>query len=652
MDLTKSWDRTSPPLTGLPKPVGPPAVSNGYLWTSYESLYLYGGIYSDSPPAEPDPVSVWEYRIADQEWIEHASPETTGGNNSAPAGQPVGRSGEGAGLSIPELGLSYYFGGHQDLYTTQGWSNQIARIYLKSMLEFTHPGYMNTGVEGLGIGGSGAPENGAYRNITEGGLQDTAGFTERADGVLVYVPGWGESGIVLGLAGGTNATFTDINTIDIYDVATSTWYKQSTSGTAPSIRVNPCAVVFAAPDASSFNVYLYGGQNLIPYGEQVQKDDVWILSIPSFTWVQADTKDQSVPPARAGHTCHAWDGQMVVVGGYVGQDLSCDSPGIYVFDASKLEWTNTFTAVEGSVPPASLEPNGIGSGRSRQTEGGDGEGDEGEEEGTGSLYAGLVGSNGYLVPEAVVAVIGGSPSGSATVTAPSIVPTEGPIATGKPPVFTITAPGTTVTSAPTGAPGSPGSSGAQDSGPNKPAIIAGVIAGVLGLVAAYLAFCTWLYRRQLRLYKDHVAMAQRAQFNNSPNAAGMHEKTHTNLHSSGGPGAPVVGAFGTVLSPGTARASDDPQGRSSLGSSAGGQLGGGLARPEFAKLQQDSNVTRATGGTTDEGYLAGLSGEGSQSGGRRSGSVSSEDDLLGAMEPSFISVVMSPRRTLRVINRD
>lgn len=116
------------------------------------------------------------------------------------------RSAEGAGISVPELGRSWYFGGHLDMYTTAGWSNQIARVYLKSLLEFTHPGYANSGVSELGdtiAAGSG----GVYRNITEGGIQDDAGFTERADGVLIYVPGWSASGILLGLAGGTNESF-------------------------------------------------------------------------------------------------------------------------------------------------------------------------------------------------------------------------------------------------------------------------------------------------------------------------------------------------------------------------------------------------------------------------------------------------------------
>jgi len=41
---------------------------------------------------------------------------------------------------------------------------------------------------------------------------------------------------------------TQMNTIDVYDIAHSKWYKQSTSGTTPKYRVNPCAVVASAAE--------------------------------------------------------------------------------------------------------------------------------------------------------------------------------------------------------------------------------------------------------------------------------------------------------------------------------------------------------------------------------------------------------------------
>ena len=206
VDVTKSWDISAPQISALPQPSGPPAVANGYLWNSYDSLFLYGGIYSDSPPATPNPYSLWEYQIKSGKWVEHNNPKTSNGNNSDGGNQPVLQAGEGAGITIPELGRGYFFAGHYDHYTTPGWSIQTARLYLKSLVEFTFPGYSNDGVEDL-AGGKTAGSDGVWRNVTQGGIQDTARFPINADGSLVYVPGFGKQGILLSLGGGTDKSF-------------------------------------------------------------------------------------------------------------------------------------------------------------------------------------------------------------------------------------------------------------------------------------------------------------------------------------------------------------------------------------------------------------------------------------------------------------
>lgn len=259
LDLTRSWDITSPSLRGLPQPSGPPAVSLGYLWNDYNNLYLYGGQFSDKPVADVPPLSIWRYSIKSQSWDEFKNPKTTAGNYSTDADIPLERAAEGAGISVPELGLSWYFGGHLDSHTTPGWSIHVPRLYLKSLLEFTHPGYVN---DGLRIDGAGS--EGAFRNITEGGLQVQDAFSERGDAALVFVPGWGERGILIGLAGGKvgGDLIDDLRTLDVFDIETSEWYHQETTGEAPRVRVNLCAVVASAPDASSFQIYVYGGQDL------------------------------------------------------------------------------------------------------------------------------------------------------------------------------------------------------------------------------------------------------------------------------------------------------------------------------------------------------------------------------------------------------
>lgn len=570
LPLNEGWDISAPKLTGLPQPSGPPAVSNGYLWNSYDALYLYGGLVSDSPPQTPDPYSLWKYDIKSSSWSQHKNPKTSAGNNSDGGNQPVQQAAEGAGISVPALGKGWYFGGHLDHYTTPGWSLQVARQYLKSLVEFTFPGYSNDGVESLS-GGKTAGDDGVWRNITEGGIQDTAAFPNRADGVLLYVPGYGQSGIILSLAGGTNVSFTQMNIIDVYDIANSTWYKQTTSGKYPSLRVNPCAVAASAPDGSSTNVYLYGGQNLIPYGDQIQYDDMWILTIPSFTWIEVDTTGQSVPPARVGHTCNIWDGQIVVIGGYTGPDLSCDS-GFYVFSASNLTWQNQFTALSGGN-------------------------DQNQQVAQQHDSSGLSGSYGYQVPGAVQSVIGGHGNGGATITAPAQSATQGPLATGKPITYTVTgANGAVVTE--TGTSLVNGSSSNDNHGPNVGAIVAGVVAGCFAVLAAYLGFCAWVYRRQLALYKNHVAASQRA--------------------AASGPG--------------------NPNEKSSFLTSEG---------------SSDRRATNRSSGPGTSGYsnIPPSPGVHPPVGGNSTANSSSED-LMRGVEPSFVGVLLNPRRSLRVINRD
>ena len=206
LDITKNFSIDNAPFKGLPQPSGVPAVSNGFLWQSYDTLYLYGGEVSSSPRAFPTDYSLWAYDIKTAEWKEHTNPKTSAGNYSDGGGQPVQQAAEGAGISIPTLGRGYYFAGHLDPFTTSGWALPVPRVYLKTLIEYTFPGYTNNGVESLS-GGKTAGADGVWRNITQGGIQDSGMFTNRADSALVYVPGFGADGILVSLGGGTNISF-------------------------------------------------------------------------------------------------------------------------------------------------------------------------------------------------------------------------------------------------------------------------------------------------------------------------------------------------------------------------------------------------------------------------------------------------------------
>lgn len=335
---------------------------------------------------------------------------------------------------------------------------------------------------------------------------------------------------------------------------------------------------------SSYQVHMFGGQNLIPWNNQTQYDDMWILSIPSFTWIQVDQSGQSVPHPRVGHTCNIWDAQMVSVGGYIGPDIDCEFPGVYVFNTSALQWVNQFTSLsDGSKNPLSQQLS---------------------QKSISGKPEGLEGSYGYLVPDAVQKVIGGGPLGGATVTAPVLTATAGPMATGKPITYTVSSPGAVVTVT---APGGAGSSG----GTNLGAIIGGVLAGVFGLLALYLAFCLFIYRRRLQMYKRHTAMMEESEKDRASFEAA--------LFSEGGAG--VAGSSSNA-------SWKKHNSHQSVGNTSS------LIGPYHHRA---SNSADTSGGQTDSGDT---------------NEDTDSESLLEGMEPSFVGVILNPRRNLRVINRD
>lgn len=402
---------------------------------------------------------------------------------------------------------------------------------------------------------------------------------------------------------------------------------------------------------------MFGGQSLQPAGAQDEYQDMWILTLPAFTWIEVDQSNQSIPYGRSGHTCNVWDGQMVVVGGYVGTELSCETPGIYVFDLSNCEWVQQFTALSpgtdtGSDSSSSGSSGSSASAGSGSTSTATGSGSSSTSSASsdfnstgsnnplnqqpaqlanGTSSGGLEGSYGYTVPQIVIDVIGGNANGSATVTAPIETATAGPLATGKPITYTVTgANGATTTE--TATPGSSGngngngsttssSSSGGGGGPNIAAIVVGVICGILFFVVCYLAFCAYVYRRQLKLYKRHVEMSQRQ-------ARG--EKVPA-----------IPGLLGT----------DSPK-----NSADRARLG--AAEPAWVQSESASQRTGGaySGGQTSSSAPGATTGNTSGASGyqsvRRESDQSSTDDLMANHEPTFVGVLLNPRRSLKVVNRD
>jgi hypothetical protein len=187
----------------------------------------------------------------------------------------------------------------------------------------------------------------------------------RIGGALQYLPAVGESGVLVAIGGRVydgihQPTSQDVGrlisfeAVDIFDMesyhsnldSNGTWYQQKTSGEIPPPRIDSCTVVGSAPDNSSHNIYMFGGWD--PTQPNTWYDEVYVLSLPSFTWV----KMYHAESPRYGHTCHKVGRQMITTGGRnIRRNVTdyCDWElhGIAVLDMPSMTWGSVFNTTLG-----------------------------------------------------------------------------------------------------------------------------------------------------------------------------------------------------------------------------------------------------------------------------------------------------------------
>ncbi|KGM92277.1 uncharacterized protein PADG_11465 [Paracoccidioides brasiliensis Pb18] len=184
-----------------------------------------------------------------------------------------------------------------------------------------------------------------WTNVTKVEGDDAVGEPRIANGGMDYIR-LGKKGILVAFGGydtsknGTGQTETtqDLRPMDkigVYDIDSST-----------------CSIaVSSAPDDSSFQV-LNGGRSRLKTNA-TSYDDLYILTLPSFRWIQVPTTGAK-PWTAAGvgcdsHKCISWkDGEMIVLGGTTRQNdtvqkgCSRDHPPIRVLNTSKFRWEKQF----------------------------------------------------------------------------------------------------------------------------------------------------------------------------------------------------------------------------------------------------------------------------------------------------------------------
>ncbi|KAH7252247.1 hypothetical protein BKA59DRAFT_525623 [Fusarium tricinctum] len=340
--------------TGMPQPYANlsknstiPDVSGGVFWpdTVNKKIYLFGGEYNGITPWDFD---LYAYDIIKDEWDNLGVSRTD---------DIVGLS-YGAGVSISDRGEAYYYGGWMNNATDADWGDapQVPTSYLLRYEMDTNKWSNDTGPDDTG----------------------------RAEGVMVHIPA-GDGGMLV-YFGGIRATDDGswegqpMDQIILYDVLSGKSYFQNATGDVPKPRRRFCAGATWVKDQSSYNIYLYGGA-----GEEegsVGFDDIYILTLPSFTWIKMYPDGNGIGDyPHHSFTCNVVnEAQMLIHGGFFPLNDDCDVPDQWGLHDMSLGRQN-----KDKAPWMLYDPD----------------------------------LTKYAVPTDVISVIGGKSTGGATKTAPS-----------------------------------------------------------------------------------------------------------------------------------------------------------------------------------------------------------------------------------------
>ena len=341
--------------------IGPNYVDGGMFANDYR-WFTYGGLLAITDAFKPQKSDA----VASYNAYPNGIPgqQFTAGYELKELPQNVSRYiSAGAAASAPSENLGFYFGGLRaanfgPIYQTPGKANASlnADVDSRTLIELDMTSATGTTEEWT---------NSSLPTEVPG----------RASAELVWVP-VSDKGILVAIGGATFPYFASINqtnsaatnavskeqsvkflsTVSVYDVASKRWYEQETTNPPPAPLAQGCTVLASTPDRSIHNIYWYGGFDGVHPMEPFS-DAVWVLSIPSFTWVRASEGKAS--HGRAGHRCvKPYPDQMFVIGGYsalTGQEPECVEDGIIqIYNLSSATWIDEYNPTVWSqytVPP-------------------------------------------------------------------------------------------------------------------------------------------------------------------------------------------------------------------------------------------------------------------------------------------------------------
>ncbi|EKG13329.1 Galactose oxidase/kelch beta-propeller [Macrophomina phaseolina MS6] len=337
IDLSENWTNSTVTVHSTSKPSSVPSLVHAGLWYDEATDLIYTGFAGrtstfNASELDPWPMGIWTFKpdgLGSGTW-------GTALNANAPVFDSITRPYTAAIAHGNRVG--YALGGSVTWQTApDAVSDTSAIVNIDGMLRFDM-------------------ETQELTNVTVEGPRFHNGHVQYAE--MVFVPNFGREGVFLVLGGVSTNPKTDVldwSTVTVFDPSEGKWYDQKTTGNTPQGRKEFCATGLAS-DKSTYEIFAYAGWGGDLGTKSVQFDQIYILTLPAFHWINVD-----YPPTGTRHalTCHAVGGsQILTIGGvdsastdssatiYAGpfRDRDKYTQGLAVFDLSTLEWKNEYTA--------------------------------------------------------------------------------------------------------------------------------------------------------------------------------------------------------------------------------------------------------------------------------------------------------------------
>jgi hypothetical protein len=142
----------------------------------------------------------------------------------------------------------------------------------------------------------------------------------------------------------------------IYSTNQARWFSfvAPEGGTVADTIASNCWTVVSAQDNSSHQIITFGGTRTLA---QVNSKDVWALTIPSFDWIQLDgnaTDPTRAPGERIDPACATVGNRYMLSWG--GRGSACDNEGnaVFLLDISQGKWVDDY-----KVDQEYLVPNAV-----------------------------------------------------------------------------------------------------------------------------------------------------------------------------------------------------------------------------------------------------------------------------------------------------